>query len=112
MKVFVEIVYICSIFIITVICGGSDVSSVTVTTPRAVTFTPSGVARCTQPLDVGFPCDEFSTPVELYHFSTTEEFCEPFEYFGCGGNDNQFDSFDACDLFCSFQGHHRPLTSP
>lgn len=87
-------------------------ADVTATTPRAITFAPSGVARCTQPLDVGFACDESTTPVELYHFSTIEEFCVPFEYLGCGGNGNQFDSFEACDLFCSFQGHHRPTTSP
>ncbi|KAL4424692.1 hypothetical protein ABPG77_004499 [Micractinium sp. CCAP 211/92] len=53
---------------------------------------PTGAGFCTQPPQRG-PC-RAAVPSWYYDAGMAE--CRPFLYGGCQGNDNRFDSFDAC----------------
>lgn len=63
-------------------------------------------------MDMGYQCSDASeASFEMYYFNVDQKMCEPFEYLGCGGNGNQFETFEACDWYCSFQGDKRPFAS-
>lgn len=68
------------------------------------------VAICDLNGDVGRECGagEVGEPQSLYFFNSTSFFCEPLNFLGCGGNDNQFTTLDSCDFFCIMQGDARP----
>ncbi|XP_060789968.1 kunitz-type protease inhibitor 1a [Neoarius graeffei] len=59
--------------------------------------TASAPSRCTQPPLTG-PCRESNT---MWYYSAYERKCIRFNYGGCQGNDNQFNSEDACMNLCS-----------
>jgi hypothetical protein len=52
---------------------------------------------CTLPQDPG-PCD--AAFPKYWHDPATHH-CVPFTYGGCGGNENRFDSLEACQLACN-----------
>ena len=60
---------------------------------------------CNLPRDVG-PCRGLA--FSYYHNSKTNT-CEPFDYGGCGGNNNRFSMKEECTDFCSY-GKFHPLT--
>lgn len=41
---------------------------------------------------------------ERYFFNVDTGSCELFEYGGCGGNDNNFETMEACVETCVFSG--------
>uniref|UniRef100_A0AC34GWY3 BPTI/Kunitz inhibitor domain-containing protein n=1 Tax=Panagrolaimus sp. ES5 TaxID=591445 RepID=A0AC34GWY3_9BILA len=51
---------------------------------------------CTQPLRIG-NCDR---SVRRYWYSATTRECQSFEYTGCQGNDNNFETLIDCQTFC------------
>lgn len=54
---------------------------------------------CTQPKDSGH-CKKF---VVKYAFDLSLNTCQQFEYGGCGGNNNRFDTQPECEQFCVVQ---------
>ncbi|XP_076468072.1 uncharacterized protein LOC143298925 [Babylonia areolata] len=52
--------------------------------------------RCSLPVVVG-PCKAM---IPRYYFDTADMECRPFDYGGCLGNDNNFETFDACQRAC------------
>ena len=51
---------------------------------------------CTAPAETG-PCD---AAFQRYFFNTATGQCEEFLYGGCGGNDNNYESLEACQKSC------------
>uniref|UniRef100_UPI00358E241E kunitz-like toxin PcKuz3 n=1 Tax=Myxine glutinosa TaxID=7769 RepID=UPI00358E241E len=58
--------------------------------------------RCFLPLNAG-PCENY---VLRWYYQATLSACRPFVYGGCGGNDNRFESSEACQTLCSAQHRH------
>ncbi|KAH7973024.1 hypothetical protein HPB52_020573 [Rhipicephalus sanguineus] len=52
--------------------------------------------ECTYAVDVG-PCDAY---MPRFFYNTLTKACEQFVYGGCGGNANNFHTFDACEKKC------------
>ena len=42
-----------------------------------------------------------------YFFNTKSQQCEPFTYGGCGGNENNFESFEQCQKECCVKNTNR-----
>ena len=36
-----------------------------------------------------------------YYFDRTKLMCVPFEYSGCSGNDNNFETISTCESYCN-----------
>jgi hypothetical protein len=53
--------------------------------------------KCSLPAASG-PCYAY---FENYFFNKTSQKCEPFIYGGCGGNENRYESEEACQKVCS-----------
>lgn len=53
-------------------------------------------AKCSLPLEVGL-C---SSRQSRWFFNTTSSHCEAFNYTGCRGNDNRFETRSACKQTC------------
>ena len=51
---------------------------------------------CSLPLEAG-PCD---AAINRYGFNPATQRCEPFTYGGCEGNQNSFETFEACVMAC------------
>lgn len=45
-------------------------------------------------------CTNFTFPVIRYAYNSMWRFCSEFEYYGCGGNMNNFATFFECQLGC------------
>ena len=56
----------------------------------------SHVPSCFEPMDAG-ACTEFTT---RYYWDVSTNKCQPFQYGGCEGNDNNFTSFKGCADYC------------
>ncbi|XP_015367739.1 PREDICTED: kappaPI-actitoxin-Avd3b-like isoform X2 [Diuraphis noxia] len=69
---------------------------------RALVFRPK-YDRCFLPPDEG-NCGNRLTLRVKYYFDSTNDDCSEFIYFGCGGNDNRFDTFEECENTCIFYG--------
>jgi hypothetical protein len=75
---------------------GAIGGSIAVGGSGAVGGSPSDV--CDVPLDPG-PCDAATA---RYGFNPATQRCESFVYGGCEGNENNFESFEACTMACGF----------
>ncbi len=53
-------------------------------------------ALCSLPLDGG-PCDGYA---EVYGYDPAQGVCVPFVYGLCAGNENRFDTLEACESAC------------
>ena len=62
---------------------------------------------CMQPKAVG----SCSASIPSYFFNAQTGKCTPFNYGGCGGNDNRFKSYHECDFKCN-RIEQAPLTRP
>ncbi|KAL3072028.1 hypothetical protein niasHT_035710 [Heterodera trifolii] len=70
---------------------------------RRICRDPEGVSSesiCTLPLVVG-TCTAFVT---RYYFDASSGKCKPFQYSGCGGNENNFQSLQSCHSTCGLLG--------
>ena len=56
--------------------------------------------ECSMDLDSG-PCNDY---LPTWGFNKTVGLCQPFVYSGCEGNDNRFETKDACDHKCGPKG--------
>ena len=54
---------------------------------------------CKLEQDPGY-CTNFTLPVIRYSYHSLWQFCTEFEYYGCGGNMNNFATFFECQLGC------------
>ncbi|CAL8080590.1 unnamed protein product [Calicophoron daubneyi] len=60
--------------------------------------------RCLYPAEVG-PCRKF---ILKYAYDYDSDQCIPFQYGGCGGNVNRFDSVYACEQTCRYSSNLQP----
>ncbi|KAI1723964.1 kunitz/Bovine pancreatic trypsin inhibitor domain-containing protein [Ditylenchus destructor] len=63
-------------------------------------FGISGESVCNLPLAVG-TC---TAPTTRYYFDASSGKCKAFQYSGCGGNANNFQSMASCQATCGFLG--------
>lgn len=57
---------------------------------------------CAQQNSQGQSCGgTFGSGQVRYYYSSGSGSCQTFTYFGCGGNDNRFDTINDCQQFCS-----------
>ncbi|XP_065281484.1 papilin-like [Dermacentor albipictus] len=69
-----------------------------ITSAVEVPFWPlSPPEECTYPADAG-PCDAY---MPRFFYNTLTKSCEQFIYGGCGGNANNFRTYDACQNKCT-----------
>ncbi|CAO1401132.1 unnamed protein product [Diamesa serratosioi] len=64
-------------------------------------------AYCDLPSNAGSLCAK-SAPTTRYYYNGVSGSCEEFEYRGCGGNDNNFETPWDCDTTCISLGSSRP----
>ncbi|VDO85015.1 unnamed protein product [Heligmosomoides polygyrus] len=58
-----------------------------------------GVDHCREPLNMGRKhCTK--RPTIRYHMDSATNVCLAFSYSGCGGNSNNFESYEACMNEC------------
>uniref|UniRef100_A0AC35U6M6 C1q domain-containing protein n=1 Tax=Rhabditophanes sp. KR3021 TaxID=114890 RepID=A0AC35U6M6_9BILA len=55
---------------------------------------------CNQQLDKGLSC-EIAPQTTAFYFDIESRNCKEFEFTGCSGNDNRFDSSEACTKHCN-----------
>uniref|UniRef100_A0A914QQP8 BPTI/Kunitz inhibitor domain-containing protein n=1 Tax=Panagrolaimus davidi TaxID=227884 RepID=A0A914QQP8_9BILA len=60
---------------------------------------PSSENICSQPLHTGLTCEE-SPPQAVYYFDVQSKGCQQFQFSGCSGNDNRFESLTSCQNYC------------
>ena len=63
---------------------------------RTIFFCEAPVGQCSQPIDIG-PCDNV---FPSWFYNSTSGECERFNYGGCGGNDNRFETKLECQGGC------------
>jgi len=64
--------------------------------PLVSSCDPPFKSVCTLPKDPG-PCE---AAIEKYYFHLATRQCKTFNYGGCYGNGNRFDTLDACEKTC------------
>lgn len=74
------------------ISGAEGVNSTPPTNSDSDENSNQSGGKCRQPFDIG-PCRR---RVEKWYYDSRMEKCLPFQYGGCGGNDNRFDDMYAC----------------
>ncbi|PZC84790.1 hypothetical protein B5X24_HaOG203780 [Helicoverpa armigera] len=62
----------------------------------ALSYCEAREPRCLQPTDPGICYGH----VPKYAYNNEAERCEQFIYGGCMGNDNRFDTLEACQAAC------------
>ena len=60
-----------------------------------------GSCKCAQPKDTGSCQDATSAPSEKYFYNTEADKCDKFQYSGCGGNGNNFQTKIECQAECA-----------
>lgn len=60
------------------------------------TFYPQSFSSCYLPYEVG-PCDAV---IPRWYYNNEQQECLPFNYGGCGGNANNFTTYEACISAC------------
>ncbi|ESO90116.1 hypothetical protein LOTGIDRAFT_97618, partial [Lottia gigantea] len=92
-------------------CGGNDnnYDSVTTceTTCQSQHIAPGIIDHHNSPtgshpkVSHGTPCGR--GPIQRFYFDLNTQSCLPFQYSGCGGNDNNYDSVTTCETTCQSQ---------
>lgn len=77
-------------------CGGNDNNFTTLSDCQAA-CPETPLPTCEQPVQPG-PC---RGAFPRFYFNATSGTCDAFTYGGCGGNDNNFDTVDACNAACT-----------
>ncbi|KRY85579.1 Uncharacterized protein T4D_14584 [Trichinella pseudospiralis] len=60
---------------------------------------PSAGYFCNQPVNPGKSCTGGKVSKKFY-FDPVERICKAFNYFGCNGNDNRFNTIGECESWC------------
>ncbi|CAH8587754.1 unnamed protein product [Heterobilharzia americana] len=60
----------------------------------------SPAEHCSQLMNPGYTCTNGTTPQNRWYFSSRLRRCRDFEYRGCGGNRNNFETYQACLSDC------------
>lgn len=55
---------------------------------------------CGLQMNAGVTCAVSQAAQSKYYFDVTTGTCRTFQYSGCGGNDNRFDTQQQCESFC------------
>lgn len=58
-------------------------------------------------MNAGVACAVSQAAQTKYYFDVTTGTCRTFQYSGCGGNDNRFDTQRQCESFCLASKHVR-----
>lgn len=64
--------------------------------PTTKTVFVTGAGVCSLPADAGSCVGSFPR----FYYDSTSGRCQPFEYGGCRGNQNRFDSLEECGRTC------------
>uniref|UniRef100_A0A1I7XKR0 BPTI/Kunitz inhibitor domain-containing protein n=1 Tax=Heterorhabditis bacteriophora TaxID=37862 RepID=A0A1I7XKR0_HETBA len=64
--------------------------------------------NCSSKKEVGFFCEQPSS--KMFYYDSRYKVCQPFQYRGCGGNDNQFNTAQECREQCSNGGRNENST--
>nr|CAH8863664.1 unnamed protein product [Trichobilharzia regenti] len=56
--------------------------------------------HCSEVMNPGYTCTNGKLPENRWYFSTRLRRCRDFEYHGCGGNKNNFETYQACLSDC------------
>ncbi|KAF8384426.1 hypothetical protein PRIPAC_73568 [Pristionchus pacificus] len=78
---------------------------------------PSPELTCNEMVSAGTPCFGRSMTIQRFYFNPNTRRCQPFQYYGCNGNGNNFETLDSCNNFClnavdSVCGGVSPLYNP
>ena len=61
----------------------------------------SGV--CKRDYDKGYYCNKYYyVTYKRWYYDYYSKQCKPFDYYGCGGNKNNFKTKDSCEKYCSY----------
>ncbi|CAJ0583719.1 unnamed protein product, partial [Mesorhabditis spiculigera] len=55
---------------------------------------------CNEVVSAGTPCFGKQMTIQRFYFNPSTRKCQPFQYYGCNGNGNNFNSMDQCADFC------------
>lgn len=77
-------------------CGGNDNRFETIEECEGVCERADGKNACFLPKSRG-PCTAYSPS---YFFDSERNICSQFRYGGCAGNNNRFDTLEACQEYC------------
>ncbi|PAV61571.1 hypothetical protein WR25_03124 [Diploscapter pachys] len=61
---------------------------------------PSQELICSEMVSAGTPCFGKATTVQRFYYNAVAKKCQPFQYYGCNGNSNNFDTVDDCKNTC------------
>ncbi|KAE9548996.1 hypothetical protein FO519_007788 [Halicephalobus sp. NKZ332] len=64
-----------------------------------VEFVASQVQQCNYVPNKGYSCNGFQ-PRTYYYYHVASKTCQPFVYYGCGGNANRFNTPTDCNNIC------------
>ncbi|CAD6194296.1 unnamed protein product [Caenorhabditis auriculariae] len=78
---------------------------------------PTPEQTCNEMVSAGTPCFGRSLTFQRFYFNPSTQKCQPFQYYGCNGNGNNFESAEQCKSFClhavdSVCGGQAPLMNP
>uniref|UniRef100_A0A915KE51 BPTI/Kunitz inhibitor domain-containing protein n=1 Tax=Romanomermis culicivorax TaxID=13658 RepID=A0A915KE51_ROMCU len=65
-------------------------------TPQSTVCCPGATLACTVPLAPGTG----TWRLQRWYYNSDRKICEQFEYFGLGGNQNNFETLDECERIC------------
>ncbi|WKY15675.1 hypothetical protein Q1695_000847 [Nippostrongylus brasiliensis] len=55
---------------------------------------------CNEVVSAGTPCFGRSVTIQRFYFNPSTRKCHPFQYYGCNGNGNNFQSMQSCQDHC------------
>ncbi|CAL2048933.1 unnamed protein product [Caenorhabditis brenneri] len=61
---------------------------------------PTPELTCNEMVSAGTPCFGRGLTIQRYYFNPSTQKCQPFHYYGCSGNGNNFETIDQCQNFC------------
>ncbi|VDL69609.1 unnamed protein product [Nippostrongylus brasiliensis] len=61
---------------------------------------PASELSCNEVVSAGTPCFGRSVTIQRFYFNPSTRKCHPFQYYGCNGNGNNFQSMQSCQDHC------------